>query len=129
MALHWMPRSRPVYIASITGAAPVSAGVRQHPDAMRILTIILLLGFTCVCLGEPSQKQESISKKERTEIEAVIKKQTDEKILSIRRESKDSVEVTTGVITPGRLDGKGQTFWLKRTKKGWEVQKKGLWVS
>ena len=91
--------------------------------------MILLLGFTCICVGGPSQKEQPISKKERSEIEAVIKKQTDEKILRIRREPDDSVEVTTGVITPGRLDGKGQTFWLKRTKKGWEVQKKGLWVS
>jgi hypothetical protein len=108
-------------------AAPLF--VRQHPDAVKILTIVLLLGFTCVCLGEPSQKEPSITKKDRTEIEAVIKKQTGEKILTIRRESKEGVEVTTGVVTPGRLEGKGHTFWLKRTKKGWEVQKRGLWVS
>jgi hypothetical protein len=93
------------------------------------LTTILLLGFTCVCLAGETPKQPPISKKERTEIEAVIMKETTEKILSIRRESQDTVVVSTGVITPGRLNGKGQTFWLKSTKKGWEIQKKGLWVS
>ena len=90
---------------------------------------VLLMGFICACLGDPSQQPPPISEKERFEIEAVIKKETKEKILRIRRESQDGVEVTTGVITPGRLEGKGQTFWLKRTKKGWEVQKRGLWVS
>ncbi len=96
---------------------------------MRVLTIILLLGFTCVCLGEPPEMQPPITKKERSAIEAVVKKETGKKILSIQRESKDKVEVRTGVVTPGRLEGKGQTLWLKRTKKGWEIYKKGLWVS
>ena len=96
---------------------------------MRIFTIIFFLGFACVCLGGPSSKQPPISKKERAAIEGVIKKETDEKILSIQRESPDTVEVRTGITTPGRLEGKGQTFQLKRTKKGWEPKKKGLWVS
>jgi hypothetical protein len=96
---------------------------------MRKLITVLLLGFTWICLGEPSQKQLPIMKKERSEIQAVVKKETDEKVLSVERESEDTVQVRTGVVTPGRLEGKGQTFWLKRTKKGWQIQKKGIWIS
>jgi len=103
--------------------------VRQHPDTMRILALIWFLAFICVCLGGPSQKQPPISKNEHVAIEAVIKKETAEKILTIKRESSDTVEVRTGTITPGRLEGKGQTFQLKRTQKGWQITKKGLWVS
>jgi len=96
---------------------------------MRILALIWFLAFTCICHGEPSRKQAPFSKNERAEIEAVIKTETVEKILGIERESSDTVEVRTGTITPGRLEGKGQTFQLKRTQKGWQITKKGLWVS
>ena len=71
----------------------------------------------------------SITKQERAEIEAVIKKETTEKILAVTRQTTDTVEVRTGVVTPGKLEGKGQAFSLKRTNKGWEIQKRGLWVS
>ena len=60
---------------------------------------VLLVGFICACLGDPSQQPPPISEKERSEIGAVIKKETKEKILRIRRESQDGVEVTTGVTT------------------------------
>ncbi len=93
---------------------------------MRILSLILFVTFTCLCFGE---QQKPVTKEERVEIEAIIKKETKEKILTMRRASADTVEVTTGVVTPGRLEGGGQTFTLKRTKKGWEIQKRGLWIS
>jgi hypothetical protein len=84
---------------------------------MRIITFILAIAFACICLGQTAKPQAPITKKERAAIEAVIKKETSEKILAITRESSDTVEVRTGVITPGKLDGKGQTFTLKLTKK------------
>ena len=96
---------------------------------MRILTFILFVAIAFCAFGQTPKPQVPITKKERAEIDTVIKKETAEKILAITRESSDTVEVRTGVITPGKLDGKGQTFTLKRTKKGWEIQKRGLWVS
>jgi hypothetical protein len=96
---------------------------------MRIIASILFLAFACLCFADAPKKQAPITKQERAEIETVIKKETTEKILTITRETPDTVEVRTGVVTPGRLEGKGQTFTLKRTKKGWEILKRGLWVS
>ena len=96
---------------------------------MRIITFILNIAFACICLGQTPKPQAPITKNERAAIEAVIKKETSEKILAMSRESSDTVEVRTGVVTPGKVEGKGQTFTLKLTKKGWEIQKRGLWVS
>ena len=96
---------------------------------MRTFTFILFVAFACICFGDTPKSQAPITKQERTAIEAVIKKETAEKILTITRATSDTVEVRAGVVTPGRLDGKGQTFTLKQTKKGWEIQKRGLWVS
>lgn len=66
---------------------------------------------------------------EREQIEVMIKKETNETILSIQRKSSGMVEVRTGVVRPGRLEGGGQTFLLKRHQKEWKIQKRGLWVS
>jgi len=96
---------------------------------MRIIASILFLAFACFCFADASKKLAPITKQERTEIEVVIKQETTEKILAITRETSDTVEVRTGVVTPGKLEGKGQTFTLKRTTKRWEIQKRGLWVS
>ena len=96
---------------------------------MRAITFILFLAFACLWSADSPKAQAPITKQERAEIEAVIKKETTEKILAITWDTSDTVEVRTGVVTPGRLDGKGQTFTLKRTKKGGENQKRGLWVS
>ncbi|MEO6034766.1 MAG: hypothetical protein ABIQ35_05895 [Verrucomicrobiota bacterium] len=96
---------------------------------MRTFAFILFVAFSCICFGDTSKPLAPITKTERAAIEAVIKKVTAEKILAITREPSDTVEVRTGVVTPGKLDGKGQTFTLKHTKKGWEIQKRGLWVS
>ena len=96
---------------------------------MRTFAFILSVAFACACFGDTPKAQAPITKAERAAIEVIIKKETTEKILGITRETPDTVEVCTGVVTPGKLDGKGQTFRLKRTKKGWEIQTRGLWVS
>ena len=96
---------------------------------MQTLWLSLLIAFACPCSGQTPKALAPITKNERAEIEVIIKRETTEKILSIERESPDTVKVSTGIITPGKLEGKGQSFKLKRTKKGWEIKQRGLWVS
>lgn len=87
------------------------------------------MSLACICTAQTPKTLAPITKNERAEIEAIIKKKTTQKILSIERASPDTVKVSTGIITPGKLEGKGQSFILKRTKSGWEIKQRGLWVS
>ena len=97
---------------------------------LTLLSLCALVAFRTASLAEQPKDQLTLSKKEKAEITAAVKKETDEPIHSIRRESPDTAKVWTGKVTPGRLEGGGTIFTLKRTKKGWELQKlTGKWSS
>ena len=58
-----------------------------------------------------------------------MRKQTDETILRIERDSRSTVTVSTGIIVPGRMEGAGHTYTLIRTDEGWEIDDEHLWLS
>ena len=99
----------------------------------QILTLValcVLVAFATSSLAEQPKDKLTLSKKEKAEITAAVKKETDEPVHRITRESQGTVKVLTGKVTPGRLEGGGTIFTFKRTKKGWELQKlTGKWSS
>lgn len=95
---------------------------------MRILTFIFFAAVASLCYGDTPESPAPITKQERAAIEAVIKRATTQKILVVRRVTPDTVEIFTGSVR-GPLSGSGQSFTLKQTKKGWEIQRRGNWDS
>src|ERR1043165_5501692 len=68
--------------------APVAdLGVRDMRKFLALPTFIVLTAFASSCLAEQSTDKRPLSKKEKTQITAAVKKQTDEPILSIIRKS------------------------------------------
>jgi hypothetical protein len=104
------------------GALPSKMAQR----VIRVLSLIVFVAFAGLCFGDV---KAPITKEERVAIEAVIKMETGEKILSLYRLSADTVLVRTGDAPLGQLAVSGQSYTLKRTKTGWEITKRGRWLS
>ena len=89
------------------------------------LLAVLLSG----CSSLSADPEAPITAQERAAIEAVVRKATPETIIAIKRESWNTVEVNTGFIMPGRLEGTGHTFSVKRLGDEWEIDEERLWLS
>lgn len=129
-----MTRSAVTFILNSGTVGALLVMAHPHRSAMKqVLTLValsVLVAFATPSLAEQPKDKLALSKNEKAEITAVVKKETDEPIHSITRESQDTVKVLTGKVTPGRLEGGGTIFTFKRTKKGWELQKlTGKWSS
>ena len=73
-------------------------------------------------------KEMQIDLKEREEIAAVIRRETDEPIIWVRHEGSKTVHVHTG-FSDKAFNSSGRSFVVKRTQRGWIVVTRGSWIS
>ena len=94
---------------------------------MRTISFILFVLLTSLCFADPAAEKSPITKKERAEIQAHVEKETKQKIDTITRKVGDVIEVRTSEPSGPWGDRTGNTFILKRTKKGWIIQERTIW--
>src|SRR6187402_3637100 len=94
-----------------------------------ILSVLAALCFAAVLMiFQASNPWSEVSSKAEKEITAIVRRETTEPILSIRRAEDGCVWVTTGFVR-SPLDGNGNKFRLKHSLQGWIIVEREIWLS